>query len=55
MGAEFTVESLEDMCSLMCDNYIPERKNEEKDKEDNGKDKRNTKNSYGPYSEPGAQ
>ena len=23
MGAEFQVDSLEDMCSLMCDNYIP--------------------------------
>ena len=25
MGAEFEVNSLEDMCSLMCDNYIPEK------------------------------
>ena len=25
MGKEFVIESLEDMCSLMCDNYIPDR------------------------------
>ena len=24
MGREFIVSSLEDMCDLMCDNYIPE-------------------------------
>lgn len=24
MGKEFKVSSLEDMCNLMCDNYIPE-------------------------------
>ena len=27
MGKEFVVESLEDMCNLMCDNYIPKEKN----------------------------
>ena len=26
MGKEFVVESLEDMCLLMCDNYIPKRR-----------------------------
>lgn len=26
MGKEFVVESLEDMCSLMCDNYLPRRR-----------------------------
>ena len=26
MGAEFTVDSLEDMCALMCDNRIPRKK-----------------------------
>lgn len=30
MGKEFVVNSLEDMCNLMCDNYIPEEKEEEK-------------------------
>lgn len=26
MGKEFTVETLDDMCSLMCDNQVPEKK-----------------------------
>lgn len=26
MGAEFEVGSLEEMCRLMCDNYVPRRK-----------------------------
>lgn len=32
MGLEIQVDNLEDMCSLMCDNYIPEhcKKSEEK-------------------------
>lgn len=30
MGKEFVVNSLEDMCNLMCDNYIPEEDEEEK-------------------------
>ncbi len=28
MGKEFVVNSLEDMCALMCDNYIPEENEE---------------------------
>lgn len=28
MGKEFIVESLEDMCSLMCDNCLPRKKKE---------------------------
>ena len=28
MGAEFVVESLEDMCDLMCNNKIPGRRKE---------------------------
>jgi hypothetical protein len=55
MGAEFTIDTLEDMCSLMCDNCIPKRKNKEKDKEDNGKDKRNTESDTRTHSESGAQ
>ncbi len=27
MGKEFKVDTLEDMCSLMCDNVIPEHRN----------------------------
>ena len=26
MGKEFVIDNLEDMCALMCDNIIPERK-----------------------------
>lgn len=32
MGKEFTVESLEDMCSLMCDNCLPRRRKGEEQK-----------------------
>lgn len=35
MGMEIQIDTLEDMCSLMCDNVIPERKD---DKEDGGKE-----------------
>ena len=28
MGMEIQIDTLEDMCSLMCDNVIPERKDD---------------------------
>lgn len=30
MGIEITVDNLEDMCALMCDNMIPENNDEKK-------------------------
>lgn len=33
MGAEFTVDNLEDMCSLMCDNVIPRKGGKEMKRE----------------------
>lgn len=32
MGIEIPVDSLEDMCALMCDNVIPENKDDDKKK-----------------------
>ena len=31
MGVEFVVDNMEDMCRLMCDNYIPERRRDGRD------------------------
>ena len=33
MGIEFTVNSLEEMCDLMCDNKVPERKDDPTEQE----------------------
>ena len=33
MGLEITIDSLEDMCSLMCDNVVPKGKEGEHDRE----------------------
>lgn len=38
MGIEITVDSLEDMCALMCDNVIPEQEKDEKQYYNNTKD-----------------
>ena len=35
MGLEIQIDTLEDMCALMCDNVVPERKEEKK----NGREK----------------
>lgn len=33
MGMEIQIDTLEDMCSLMCDNVIPSKEGDEEDEE----------------------
>ena len=50
MGIEIEVNTLEDMCALMCDNRIPEKKDQKDGEKEKGERRRiNAGHSQTPY------